>query len=444
MMEDKFKKLSTAIDPEISKGKVFTNKDQQQILTRIKRLSAPKEHTKKPLSFIPRILTVALFSGIFFTSYLYFKEVPVPQSQPNVQTKQEKHHVTIDSVSSKGSSALYSPYVDQKQLNVNLRITNISDRTINEKLKYRITFLNNALVEATGTRSFMIEPPKYPLLEPGKTASISQGMVLKKEVSKEDLENAIKVEAISDSKTYLSFVIEKIDYEVEEKKEQMVEEREAENKEESVSAVEEVSEEKVTEAEAKQIFINNLAEIKKTLIKSGEKHNWSFENPATYEIAGPDFEPYVTDRFSKKFLTTFIPKYFCECDQGSLPKVNQEVRFNVDSMEGNRIEISGIEPASDMTNIGYQWNFVLIKEENQWKIDQWRESSLENADLELTKEEAQKLLSTETQTATFIKEEQINGVRAYVFKIVGDGLDTMISISSSDTTLFFDYGEDRN
>lgn len=442
MMEKKLKKLSTTMDPEVSKVKVFTDKDQQQILTRIKGLSSPKERTKKGLSLIPRILTAALFLGIVFTTYHFIKEVPAPQTQPNVETDQEKTHVNMERVAGDGSSVKYLLQNDQKKLIIHLRITNFSDRIIEEKLKYKITFLNSTLVEATGFRSNIIEPEELLVLRPQDTASISKEIVLKSEITKEDLNNAIKVDAMSDSKTYSSFVIEKIDYEVE-KKEQVAEEGKEVEKNEEPAAIE-VVDEKVSVAQAKQILINNLAEIKFTLTKSGEKHNWNYDNPASYEIVGPDLKPYVTDRFSKNVLTEMIPKYFCECDQSTLPRIHQEVRLTIHSIDGNRIEVSAIEPASDMNNVGSQWNFLLVKEETAWKMDQWKESSLKGADLRLTKEEASKLLTNEKQTATFIKEEQIDGSKVYVFNMVGDGLDTiMVAIHASDTTLIHGYGEER-
>jgi hypothetical protein len=441
MMENKLKKLSTTMDPEISKGKVFTDNDQQQILTRIRDLSSPRKRTKKGLSLIPRFLTAALFLGIVFTSYHFTKEVPVPQTQPNVETNQEKAHVTIEGVKGDDSSAKYLLQNDQKKLIIHLRITNISDSTIKDKLKHKITFLNSALVEASGFRSNIIELAELQELRPQDTAIISKEFNLKKEITKEDLNNAIKVETMSDSEIYSSFVIDKIDYEVEKKKEKIVEEKEEEKNEEP--AAKEATDEKVSLAQAKQILINNLAEIKFTLSKSGEKHNWNYDNPATYEIVAPDLKPYVTDRFSKNVLTELIPRYFCECDQGTLPRIHQEVRFTIHSNDGMRMEISAIEPASDMNNVGFQWNFVFVKEETEWKIDQWRESSLEGANLRLTKEEASELLTTERQTATFIKEVQIDDSKAYVFKVIGDGIDTMVAIYASDTTLIQGYEEKK-
>lgn len=70
-MEDKLKNLSAIIDKEISTSKVFTDRDEQRILSAIKQPIYPKAQTKKRCSFVPKLLTAARFSGIIFTSYVY-------------------------------------------------------------------------------------------------------------------------------------------------------------------------------------------------------------------------------------------------------------------------------------------------------------------------------------------------------------------------------------
>lgn len=114
MMEEQLKKLSTTMDQGISKGKVFTDKDKQQILTRIRKLSVPDVRSKRPHSLLPKFLTAALFSGIIFSTYIYFDKEPVQHSQPNVVTKPEQPPVSIPNVSGEGSSAVYTSNVGEK------------------------------------------------------------------------------------------------------------------------------------------------------------------------------------------------------------------------------------------------------------------------------------------------------------------------------------------
>ncbi|MBN3554030.1 hypothetical protein JYA63_07135 [Fictibacillus nanhaiensis] len=435
MMEERLKKLSTSMDPEISKVQVFTDKDKQQILTRIRKLSVPQVRSKRPRTLLPRLLTAALFSGIIFSTYVYFDKEPVPQTQPNVQIKQEEPPVIIQNVSGLGSSVEYSSNSEQKKLKISLLITNKSDSPIKNKLKYRVTFLNSSLVKATGSESFIIEPPMQSAIESGDTISISKEIILSQGVAKEELENAIKIETISDSKAFHSFVIDSIEYEetkqIEKDKAEVPQQQKEEKKEEPVPVV-------VSEGEAKQILNRNLADIKQTLINSEKKNNWNSENPATYEVAGPDFKPYVTERFSNQVLKTLLPKYFCGCDIGFLPRIHQEVRFKVNGITEDTIEFSGIEPASDMNNVGSQWRFKLVKENNEWKMDQWDELTLQQANLELTKEEAGKLLSTETNTVGFHKEIQINGTNVYVFTVKDENGENIFGVDTRNTSLVYD------
>ncbi|MBY6037214.1 hypothetical protein KUV80_11140 [Fictibacillus nanhaiensis] len=425
-MEEKLKKLNYTLNKEISKTKVFTEKDEHHILSEINRLSKPKVRQKKPLSLLPRLLTAALFLGILFSSYVFFDQELA--SDQNVQTKKETPVYSLK-VSGQGS-VLYTD-VDQKQLVVKFLITNKTTSTIKKPLTYRITFMNDKLVNAVGTKSVMIQPENFSPLGPEKSEGISKQFVLNAEVTKEDLYHAVYVETINDDKTLHSFVINQVDYAVAEMKDEL-----AENKKEP-------SQEKpkeISEGEAKQIFNKNLADIKRTLIESGKKNNWNYENPATYEVAGPDFEPYVTQNFSETVLTKLLPDYYCDCDNGLLPMINQEVRFKAISMKEDTIQVSGIQPATDMTNIGYKWTFNLVKEDDKWKMDHWQKSSLDGIDLKLSKDEAAKLLTAESQTLTFYKEIELeNSTKAYVFGVKAEDFETTLAISSKDTTLVYDY-----
>jgi mRNA-degrading endonuclease HigB of HigAB toxin-antitoxin module len=426
MMEDKLKKLSTSMDQEISKGNVFTKKDEQHILTRIKQDT--KAPNNQPISFIPKLLTAALFSGIIFSSYLYFDNEWM--SKPNVHIKKETpvSPVLTYKISGEGS-VRYSPYLDKGQLNIKLLIKNETNTKLTKPLSYRITFLNEKLVNAVGTKTFLVEPKNLSPLGPHDRENITKQFVLTGEVVKEDLINAIQVDTISGTKALNTFVIDAIEYDAEITDKEVAEEKKEEP----------TQEKEISDGEAKQIFNQNLADLKDTFIKSGEKNNWGVDNPAIYEVSGPDFEPYVTNNFSTNVLKKLLPIYYCQCDIGYLPRINQEVRFIVDSFNKTTIEISGIEPASDMKNIGYKWNFKLVKVDNKWKMDRWEETSLEGIDLNLTKDEAWKLLTTESQNATFLKEVQLKGTTNYVFNVIGQEYEFIVAISSSDTTLTHDY-----
>lgn len=206
-MEGKLKNLSVIIDKEISTSKVFTECDERQILSGIKQLSNSKAQPKKQFSFVPSLLTAVLFSGIIFTSYIYFdKEFT---SNPNVHPKKEAPLFT-QQVSGEGSAQYLA---DQKQLTIKLDIKNESNTTIKKPFKHRITFLNAALEKAVGINSFTIESKDQTSLTPGQSTSLSKQFVLQQDIAKEDLIDSIHIETMNDAKTMDSYVIEKIDYE---------------------------------------------------------------------------------------------------------------------------------------------------------------------------------------------------------------------------------------
>jgi hypothetical protein len=210
-MEDKLKKLSISMDQEISKSIVFTKEDEQQILSKISQTPEPRAHVRRPSFFVPKFLTAALFSGILFSSYVYFdKEL---SSKPNLQ--KEEAHIFYQSVSGEGSVE-YSPYLDKKQLNIKFLITNQSNKTIKRPVEYRITFLNSELVKAVGSESVTVEPSKSSSLAPGKSDSITKQFILNDVIAKEDLVDAIQIETISGTKIMDSFVIKTIDYQINE------------------------------------------------------------------------------------------------------------------------------------------------------------------------------------------------------------------------------------
>lgn len=439
-MEEKLKKLSLNLDKEISRDKVFTDKDKYRILSQINQASV-KRQPNRQFSLIPKLLTAALFSGIIFSSYLYFdKEL---MSTPHVKKEQEipVSPVYIQQVSGSGSAA----YSSEKQLTVTFTIKNESKETIKKPLKYQITFLNKNLISAAGTRSEIIEPEEFRPIESGQSETLSKVFVLKNEVAKEDLKNALQIETISGRDTLNSFVIHDVNYQMNEEKNPdnnpVVEETEEKDegseqkKEEPVPPIIE----KPSTVEAKQIVMKNLDDITRAFAESGEKHNWNVKNPATYEIAGPDFEQYVSKNFSENILRELLPDYYCQCDFGFLPRIDPLVRFHISSIDEDTIEVSGLEPTNEV-NVGDQWRFTLVREDEEWKMEQWKRSSLEGANLNLTKEEAGQLLITETQSATFIKEIQLkDNHKVYVFNVKGEDFEHEVTISSRDTSYLYDY-----
>ena len=101
-----------------------------------------------------------------------------------------------------------------------------------------------------------------------------------------------------------------------------------------------------------------------------------------------------------------------------------------------------MDPATELSNVGILWSFELKKEGDRWKINHWDSESLEGQDLQLTKAEAEKLLTTKEQTAFFRQEFKSKAAKgkAYVFKVKDTyGQHRLVGISAKNTALVDDY-----
>ncbi|WP_147534565.1 DUF3298 and DUF4163 domain-containing protein [Bacillus marasmi] len=194
--------------------------------------------------------------------------------------------------------------------------------------------------------------------------------------------------------------------------------------------------------EVQKILESNLDSILNTFNTLGDQHQWGPNLRPDFNIIRPEVLPFATEEFADTSLKEFAENYYCDCDSFIYPQIQYDVRFIVEQ-EDNKLNISAIEPATEMTNMGFQWEFQLIKENETWKLAKWETQSLQGKDLKLTKEEARKLLSRYSSKPEFIKEyESKDGARkAFLFKIADQNSEMLMAISSKDTQLLYDYQE---
>ncbi|WP_374055069.1 hypothetical protein [Rossellomorea sp. FM04394] len=177
-----------------------------------------------------------------------------------------------------------------------------------------------------------------------------------------------------------------------------------------------------------------------SMVSLGVEYNWNSENPADFNVVKEEIQPYVT----KGFLETVkgsLGDIYCQCDAFSVPHFDPEVRFEFEQVEDNKIEIQVLDPGSEMITMGYESNIELLKEDNEWKLNKLSSRSLEGSDLKLTKEEAEKLLSSEQDTITFIEEfnSPQGAGKAYLFNLKTPEWEELVAISSKDASRVFDY-----
>jgi hypothetical protein len=173
---------------------------------------------------------------------------------------------------------------------------------------------------------------------------------------------------------------------------------------------------KIEENEVKDILKTNIDSIFEVFKRSGETYGWNYANPADFSKTRPELLSYATESFADTTLKELAADFYCECDISFKPKINYDIRFSFQQDKENELKITAIEPATEMDNMGSTWEFLLVKEDDVWKMQQWNRSSLEGQDLKLTKEEAEKLLTNDNETATFLQEYESNNAagKAYV------------------------------
>lgn len=194
------------------------------------------------------------------------------------------------------------------------------------------------------------------------------------------------------------------------------------------------------EKEVQEILKTNLDSIFNTLTELGEENGWGNANPADFNIIKPEILSYVTDEFADSTIKDLSAEFYCECDHPFKSAFNEDVHFMFEQNK-DKLIITALDPATEMNNMGMTWEFELIKEDNAWKINRWNNESLDSTDIQLSKEEAEKILTRNGETPTFIKEyesKEASG-KAYLFSMKSANGERLVAISSKDTSLVTDY-----
>lgn len=199
--------------------------------------------------------------------------------------------------------------------------------------------------------------------------------------------------------------------------------------------------ESLEKQEVQEILEGNINSLFDTLKKLGNENGWGPTQPADYEKVKPEILPYVTEEFAELKIKELVKEFYCDCDTGYKPKIDYNVRFSFEQPSESVLEITALETATDIENMGVTHTFQLIKENGRWKMNDWEFESLDGKDIQLTKEEAEKILSKNGDHLEFIKEYDSKkaGGKAYLFNMKNDYGEFLVAISSKDTKKVSDY-----
>ncbi|MGG1593030.1 hypothetical protein [Terribacillus saccharophilus] len=200
---------------------------------------------------------------------------------------------------------------------------------------------------------------------------------------------------------------------------------------------------KVSDDKAKEILDTNINSIFHAFDKADEENNWSEGNPVDFDKAKSKIEPFVTESFAASKLKDTLESAYDNLDKSVKPNYDNDIRFESElSEDGKTLKVKTLEAASDIDNTAYQWNFELVHQDGEWKMNDWNHTSLKDLDLEFTKEEAQESLQVgDDQTVTFVEEYESDeaDAKAYLFELNNSDYTSNVAVSSKDLTKVTDY-----
>lgn len=193
-----------------------------------------------------------------------------------------------------------------------------------------------------------------------------------------------------------------------------------------------------------KILEGSLDSIYSTLAHLGEENGWNNSSPAEYDVIKPAILPFVTEEFADTTIKELSSAFYCECDRYTKPFFHHDVRFEYDQESSGELKIKALEPATEMNNMGTLWEFVYMKDGEEWKLASWNAESLENEDLQLSKEEAEAVLTNKYEVPEYKEEydsEEAGGT-AYLFTMARDDSERLVAISSRNTEQVYDFKEE--
>ncbi|EJQ98851.1 lysozyme inhibitor LprI family protein [Bacillus cereus] len=172
----------------------------------------------------------------------------------------------------------------------------------------------------------------------------------------------------------------------------------------------------VTEKEAKKIVRKSVDEIANSFSEMEKENGWSRNNPGDLGTAKKGVKGLVSDKFVEKQLPGLLDTFNRSRETDMLPfpiHIEPDVRITY-SQKNDVLKIETLTLANDMGNEAETWEFILVYTDGKWLLDGW--SSNTPADLNLTKEEANKLLRVQGfKNVSFVREEN-SGNKKYIFK----------------------------
>ncbi|MEH7239549.1 hypothetical protein [Bacillus sp. JJ1562] len=166
----------------------------------------------------------------------------------------------------------------------------------------------------------------------------------------------------------------------------------------------------LTSDKAFAIMESLFTNVEDLFIQAGEKYNWGYERDFVETEYGPlaeELREFATEEFVQGHLFEVVKDYcFIGCDARFFPNFYGTVRHNLSVNTEDKVTLTFLE-VPNMLHDGLETTLSLQKESGVWKIASTESKLMELIDYQITREEADQLMSN-YEGATFIKE--VNGI----------------------------------
>jgi hypothetical protein len=140
----------------------------------------------------------------------------------------------------------------------------------------------------------------------------------------------------------------------------------------------------------------------------GNEQGWVMgTNPPDYEILRKSIEDYITSGFAENQLKPVMGDLYCQCDAMVFPYPNFDIRFIVTENNADSFKVRTMQVEDEMGGGGYHIFFTVNKEAGQWKVDSFSFVNYFDKPLNITQEEAAKIIKGYDPSAKYIKQAEL-------------------------------------
>lgn len=164
----------------------------------------------------------------------------------------------------------------------------------------------------------------------------------------------------------------------------------------------------VTEKEALTISTKVYQQFIKQVNRLGEDNEWSsHSNPPELAALRKGLAPFVTSKWSNNILPNLLEDLYCECDFIVLPAPNFDLRFALVDSTSEYFTIRSMEVSNEMDDLGGHIFMTFRKDKGRWKFDDSNKVGYLNKPLNISKEEAETMMTERFPSAVYLMEDTL-------------------------------------